>query len=157
MTEAWFHSPERIARLQFHAAGWIGTPFFGNGNTRGPEGGVSCQKLASALYRECGCCAVDVPDGPMGHGRFSRRVSLIEQFMDGRSEMKRVTDLRAVRPGDLLGFRIGRVVHHVGILVEAGKFVHVLEHAGTGYGSLSDATWKSRLAAAWRPLGNAKG
>ena len=54
--------------------------------------------------------------------------------------------------GDLLGFRIGRCIHHLGILIRPGVFVHALERVGVCEGILADATWEGRLAAIWRPM-----
>jgi len=135
--------------LQFRAEHWIWTPFFPNSNTAGPKGGVSCQKLASALYAESGFASIEVPEVAMSHARFSR-VSLMEEWMDKRPEFCRVWC--GLHVGDLLGFRIQKAVHHMGVLVAAGTFIHCLDGIGTVYGNLKDATWGTRLAAVWRPL-----
>jgi cell wall-associated NlpC family hydrolase len=124
MISSWFNSPERIAALEFKAGKWVGTPFFANSNTPGPRGGVSCQKLVAAIYRECGCCDIEVPEVAMSHAKFSR-VSLMEEFMAGRKEF---VDLLTesdkpggmsdgsswkleLLPGDLIGLRIGHIIH----------------------------------------------
>jgi cell wall-associated NlpC family hydrolase len=148
--KAWFNTAERIAALRAEAAIWIGTPFLCNSNTPGPRGGVSCQKLACAIYRKVGFATFQAPEVAMAHARFSK-VSLVEGWMDGRREFIRVA-IVDVRPGDLLGFRLARIVHHVGILLDAGEFVHVLDHVGCIVSALSDPTYSSRLAAAWRPI-----
>lgn len=133
------------------AAKWIGTPFFANSNTPGPKGGVSCQKLAREIYRGCGFCDVPVPEVPMAYARFSRQ-SLLEPFVDARTEFERVSLREPFFCGDLLGFRIGKIVHHCGIYLGKGAFIHAMEHVGTITSAMSDATWGGRLAAAWRPI-----
>lgn len=143
---SWFNSEERIARLCNEAKSWVGTPFFANGNTKGK--GVSCQKLVSEIYRAVGCCDVVVPNVAMAHARFSRSESLVEKFMDTCQCFARV-DLPIA--GDLLGFRLGKVVHHLGICLGNSFFVHAMEHTGTGLGTISDPTWGTRLASVWRP------
>lgn len=146
MISSWFNTPGRISALQAEAASWIGTPFFPNGNTKGM--GVSCQKIVSEIYKAVGCCSVEVPDVSMAHARFSRDASIVADFMDGRSEVARVD---SPEPGDMLGFRIYRVIHHCGLYLGDSRFIHASE-AGTNYGYLSDATYSSRLAAIWRPI-----
>ena len=149
----WFSTPERLARLAAEALLWQGTPFFPNSSTPGPRGGVSCHKLVAALYRGAGFCDVDVPDVPMSHARFCG-TSLVEEFMAGRPEFQRFTIANAatVQPGDLLGFRLHRSVHHLGVCVWPGVFVHAIEHLGTTQSALADPTWGKRLAALWRPI-----
>jgi cell wall-associated NlpC family hydrolase len=150
---AWFRSPARIAALRAVAARWRGTPFLCNSNTPGPNGGVSCQKLAAEIYREAGFMDVAVPAAPMAHARFSR-ISLLERWIDGRPEMLSL-DMATrpwPRPGDLLGFRIGHVVHHLGIMLNQGEFVHVLDRMGCRFCPLSDPTFSGRLARIWVPV-----
>lgn len=149
----WFNSPERVQALENEAERWLGTPFFPNSNTPGPRGGVSCQKLVSEIYRAVGFCDVPVPEVPMAHARFSRE-SLMEGFMAGRPEFGRLANPQwwDCAPGDLLGFRIYRTIHHMGILLRRVTFIHALDGIGTVVTSLVDATWSSRLAAVWRPL-----
>ena len=146
----WFCTPQRIEMLEREAIRWIGTPFYPNSNTCGPDGGVSCQKLVSEIYRTIGCCDVMVPEVSMAHARFSRK-SLVEEFMAMCPQFNPIS-IQGLIPGDLLGFRIGRIVHHLGISMGRGYFIHVMEHCGTVIASLSDGTWSSRLALAWRPL-----
>ena len=159
LPSSWFNTAERIAALEREARRWLGTPFFPNSNTPGPRGGVSCQKLVAEVYRGAGFCDVPVPEVPMAHARFSTR-SLMEEFLVRRPEMVRLpaptTPLlwRDVLPGDLLGFRIYRTIHHMGIVLgPTGQvFIHSLDGMGTIISSLLDATWSTRLAAVWRPL-----
>jgi cell wall-associated NlpC family hydrolase len=156
MIESWFDGEERVAKLREAARNWVGTPFFANGNCKGK--GVSCQKLVAAIYRECGAPTAEVPDVAMAHSKFSR-VSLVERFMEGVKDFVAI-DVCWLRAGDLMGFRLGRVVHHLGICVPSPgygersvEFIHAMEHVGTVVSSLSDATWSSRLQRVWRPVG----
>src|SRR6266853_1894972 len=99
--QTWFNTPERIALIEFKAAKWIGTPFLANSDELGR--GVSCQKLASRIYAEAGFANVEVPEVKMQHSRFADG-SLVEKFMDGRSEFGSVSASEAPMVGDLLGF-----------------------------------------------------
>lgn len=150
MTPWW--TEERVARLRQAVERWIGTPFSSNGTTCGPAGGVSCQKLAASLHSECGFPVPPVPDiSRMGHGSQGHRESLVMAWFDQHPQFVRV-GRDDVRPGDLLGFRIGRVVHHLGVYLGAGRFVSAMYRLGVSRNSLSDPTWGRRLAAVWRAM-----
>jgi cell wall-associated NlpC family hydrolase len=145
--ESWFNTPERIALLEFKAAKWLGTRFLPNSDE--PGRGVSCQKLASRIYSEAGFASVEVPEVKMQHSMFSRD-SLVEPFMDARPEFSAVSADGPVMIGDLLGFKCGRCVHHVGIVVSGG-FIHVTRAHPVQISRLLDATWFPLLRRIWRP------
>lgn len=89
----------------------------------------------------------------MAHARFTHH-SLVEEFMANRPEFLRfaVADVQTVQPGDLLGFRLHRTIHHLGVCVWDGVFVHAIEGLGVTDSSLEDASWARRLEALWRPI-----
>jgi len=148
-----FDSPEAIARLQFHADQWIGTPFMPHAAVKGS--GACCQRLAGAIYHECGAIPdALVPTGPMDWSH-ANKVSLIEEHMATRLDFTPIEPIAPgwARPGDMVGFQIGACLHHCGIVVAAdGKFIHCLRGPGTAYSSLRDATYMIRLARIWRPI-----
>lgn len=146
MTPSWFNSRDRIEALEKAAASWVGTPFGGNSCAKGD--GVSCHTLASALYSEAGRGSFSVPEVPMSHARFSRE-SLLIRWMDASPSFARVTG-EPILPGDILGFRIGQCVHHVGVALTGGRFIHSIEGIGTTISALDDATWASRHGETWR-------
>jgi len=143
----WFSTPGRITALQVAAAAWVGTPFLGNSSAIGL--GVSCQFLAAALYRESGFVDLAPPEVPMAFARFNS-TSLVEPWMDARPEFESVGF--DYQPGDMLGFRIGKAVHHCGVVLSSGSFVHCVDPAGVIISPLTDSTWASRLRRAWRPI-----
>lgn len=150
----WYSTPDRIAALVKAAAAWRGTPFLGNSCSRGPRGGVSCQMLAAALYRESGFGAIDAPGVPMSHGAHQKE-SILTRYMEGRPDFVPIAVReKPVMPGDLLGFRIGGTTHHMGVALEEGTFIHAIEGRGTVVSLLSDPTWKARLTHQWRPVEN---
>jgi cell wall-associated NlpC family hydrolase len=146
----YFANPELLARLQFHAGEWLGTPFMPNAAIKGA--GVSCQKLVGALYRETGFFPADlaIPDGPMNWG-VAQKQSLIADWVATHPELfAAVTD---VQPGDLLGFRLGGCIHHSGVVLTTdGKFIHAMRDRGCLLSSSQDATYLQRLEAIWRPI-----
>lgn len=147
MTTWWTN--DRLAMLDREAREWIGTPFAPNSASKGR--GVSCQHLAGELYMACGYpVPLDIPDVPIAHARFSAS-SFVTAYFDARQDFAQVPTSGPLLPGDVLGFRIGRCVHHLGTLLHGGQFAHVLEGTGVMLASLSDATWFSRLSNVWRP------
>lgn len=148
MTPTWFSTPERIEALEVAAASWLGTPFSGNSSSKGV--GVSCHTLAAALYEESGRGVFRVPEVPMSHARFSRE-SILIQWMSESPSFARVTG-EDVLPGDILGFRIAGCVHHVGVALPSGRFIHSIEGLGTVVSALTDATWAARHLETWRTI-----
>jgi len=130
--------------LKASAQSWVGTPFAPNGNTKGM--GVSCQRLVVEIYREAGLGKFSVPDVSMSHAKFAK-TSIIEEWFAGNNSFERVTDLQV---GDILGFRINKVIHHIGIFLGDGQFIHALFQVGAVVSNLSDPTWGSRHKATWR-------
>lgn len=139
---------ERVALLVAEAESWRGTPFAANSASKGR--GVSCHKLCEAIFDACGYpVALDVPDVPIAHARFST-VSFVTQWFSGRVDFEAIQPTGALFPGDVLGFRIGRIVHHLGILLPDNQFAHAMDGIGTTVNALADATWYSRLENVWR-------
>lgn len=140
---------ERVALLEAEADSWRGTPFAANSASKGR--GVSCQNLAASLYQACGYpVPLDVPDVPVAHARFST-ASFVTAYFDARADFVPVPVSGPLLPGDVLGFAIGRCVHHLGVLLRHGQFIHVLDGTGAMVATLADATWFSRLENVWRP------
>lgn len=147
MSETWW-TPERVDLLVAQADQWVGTPFAPNSQSRG--NGVSCHTLAGALYQAAGFPEFEIPNVPISHARFSRD-SIIIPWFDAREDFVAVDPFGELLPGDVLGFEIGRCVHHLGVMLADRRFVHCLEGVGTTIVPLADATWISRLKNAWRP------
>lgn len=148
--KSWFNTVDRLKTLEEQFQKWQGTPFLANSCSHGFRGGVSCQKLAAAIYRGVELVDVNPPEVAMSHARFSRE-SLVEPWMDKLEEFERMPDLSDIQAGDLLGFTIGKAVHHLGIAQNSHIFFHVIEGQRAGFASRFDPTWETRLAAVWRP------
>ena len=148
MTLTWFNE-ERIDALEAEATTWVGTPFAANSSAKGL--GVSCHTLAGALYAAVGWGDIAIPEIPISHARFGQD-SFADPFFEAMAE--RFTQLphdSEILPGDVLGFRIGRIVHHLGVALPNGRFIHALEGIGATVSTTEDATYRSRLTTIWRP------
>lgn len=151
--KTWYNTPERIDALEKAAREWVGTPFVANSRIQGPHGGTCCHMLAEQLYIAAGYpLGFDVPAGSMRWSSVST-VSLIAQFFDERPDIFQRVDLAAIEmmPGDVIGFRIGGCVHHVGVVLRGGKFVHCMRGLGTKIFNLNDPTYARRIDIIWRP------
>ena len=118
------------------AASLIGTPYRAGGDR--PQQGFDCSGLVHYCYRVLG---FDLP----------RNVSA----------QKLVTEpvaIPALQIGDLLFFRIGRRVSHVGIYYGNGEFVHAPSSGKAVMRSrLDDPYWQARLAGCGRPMPETQG
>ncbi len=118
------------------AASLIGTPYQAGGDR--PQEGFDCSGLVHYCYRVLG---FDLP----------RNVSA----------QKAVTEpvaTPALQIGDLLFFRIGGSIGHVGIYYGDGEFVHAPSSGKAVMRSrLDDPYWRTRLAGSGRPMPETQG
>ena len=146
---SWFNSPERIAKIQEVADSWVGTPFVANSRCKGKRGGVSCQMLAEQIYLECGVpLTFKAERGSMKWCGVSTE-SLIERFVEGQDGFFTAVDDSALA-GDLIGFHIGGCLHHLGIALGEGLFIHCMRGTTTMICRLTSPTFSKRVAKIWR-------
>jgi cell wall-associated NlpC family hydrolase len=146
-------SDDRISALNAAAQEWVGTPFCEHSAVRGA--GVCCHLLPYSILRDAGWLpALSVPSAPPGWSRAGNR-GLIAPWLDACPMFAPVASFEAAQPGDVLGFRIGLHVHHLGLLLRSGdpcRFIHAAEHIGTRIETSMPRTWARRLERIWRPL-----
>lgn len=117
----------------FRAMSLVGTPYRYGGNT--PEGGFDCSGLVGYVFRDA--AGVRLP-------RSSAAMSEI-------GERKLAGD--TLQSGDLVFFRAGRKVSHVGIYVGQRRFVHAPNSGGTvRLDSLDGAWWREHFVFGKRVL-----
>lgn len=118
---------EAANAILFRAIALVGTPYRYGGNT--PQGGFDCSGLVGYVFRDA--AGVDLP-----------RTSLQMSELDAR---KLAAD--SLQSGDLVFFRSGRTVSHVGIYVGKRRFVHAPNTGGTvRLDSLDGAWWREHFA-----------
>lgn len=152
MNPAPYINPAIIA-IERAAASWIGTPFCANSAVKGA--GVCCHLGIMEVYFEAGVVPrIPLPKGPPGWSR-NHAESLMEPWLagEGAAYFEPVTfepcTLNGLEPGDLLGFKLGRCVHHIGILLSGGRMFHV--HAHAAISPNIPLGYLRRLARAWSP------
>ncbi len=116
-------------RAVYAAYRQLGTPYRYGGST--PDG-FDCSGLIQYAYRRAG---IDIPRTTRQQLRQARPVSL-----------------SALRPGDLVFFRVSRrKVSHVGIYAGGGRFIHAPSSGKqVSYADLDDPFWHQRIIAAGR-------
>lgn len=144
-----FQDPARQQLLLNEATTWVGTPFLQNGTLK--QVGVSCHYLVTEILFACGIPRVEVPQGSARWGSTENPYSPLDEGFsqaDGCSQVG--LDLDQLMPGDVLGFRIGNKIHHVGLVVDPGNFIHCLKHLGAQITIIQDDKFTSRLEKVWR-------
>jgi|SRR5581483_2221256 cell wall-associated NlpC family hydrolase len=154
-----FDTNEAREKFRAIALTWIGTKFVPHASLRGV--GVDCVHLCAQIYKECGLFAeYKFPSYTMDGGRhlegslvvdwvrnqpcFSMNLlGLVEKLQDNKPEI-----------GDLVCFRVGKVIHHCGLyFMHSGRmFVHALHRYGVCFGNLSDPTYRDAVTAIYRPI-----
>ena len=119
----------RIRILDEAATSWLGTPYRRGGED---EKGVDCSGLAQSILGELG---VDLPRTTESQRQRGREVRPQEAC-----------------PGDLVFFRIGSRVNHVGILLDGDRFLHASTSAGVKISRLAERYFARRLVEIRRVL-----
>jgi cell wall-associated NlpC family hydrolase len=141
---------EQQARLLAAMDEWLGTPFEPWQCVRGH--GVDCVQLAGALMVAAGVLDEQPDFGSYtldlaGH---TGREMIVEWLEDSPQFRRFIYDYPNV--GDIVTFRIGNAVNHVGVMVSRRDFVHSIQGRAVRVSTLADSTWDSRVAGFWRAI-----
>ena len=148
--KSYFENVERRAALVAEAMSWMGTPFRAYTAVRG--GGVDCVSLCLAMYQAVGFLPVlTLPQYRVGAGAHAED-SQLEKVIREIGRFAGGTPAPPYMVGDLLGFNLGRVCHHAGVVVNETEFIHARRGYGVALGSLADPFWKGKMEYQWRPV-----
>jgi cell wall-associated NlpC family hydrolase len=78
-------------------------------------------------------------------------VSQVLSWLEAHPRFRRVERL-TLAAGDLVTFRLGRVAHHVGLVLEPPSFIHAIRGYGVIESRLDDPTYAKRLERVYRPV-----
>jgi NlpC/P60 family putative phage cell wall peptidase len=126
---------------------WLGTPYVHQASLRGA--GSDCLGLVRGVWRELlGAEPVVPPPYTADWSEPQRRETLWEA---ARAHLREVSPERAMRPGEVLLFRMRRrgVAKHLGILGTVGSgptFIHAYSGCGVVESPLA-APWRGRIVA----------
>lgn len=143
-----FENNERQNHLRHVAGSWRGTPFIPHARLRGA--GVDCVHLAAEIYRECGHLPEFKPGNYTMDGGFHNPISQVLSWLELSPHFQPGT--LPARPGDLLCFRIGKCVHHVGVALSERHFLHVMRGATVSIARIDDPAWSKRLTEIYQPI-----
>jgi len=157
--EPFYHNSIRKSLLCNEAASWFQTPFRGKCQIKGY--GVDCVHFAAACYEATGFLEdFHPPEYSLAEGSHLA-ASKVEAFIAALGCFDtiwktdfgpRTLDLGPLLTGDLLALRMGRVSHHVGLMLGGEEFAHVYIHSRVHTATLRDATWRRRLTGIYRPV-----
>lgn len=148
----YFSDAERAAALLAEMERWVGTPFFPDSCAAGPGGGVDCLRLAEELMVATGAVPTRgcFPATPMDWSLHSRE-DKITPWLDGTAEDPHSAVLAGIfrrvyeRPpeadeheclpvemmlGDLLLYRVGHCINHLGVAAGKLSMLHVMRPLG---------------------------
>ena len=145
-----YFSMQREVALRAEIESWLGTPFLHTGKVKGV--GVDCVQLVGQLMLSAGVVdRYDFGFYPLDWSQHRDR-SIIIDYIEATARFISVDADRTARFGDIAMFRIGRCVHHCGVMVSPVVFVHALARGRVCYGRLDDPTWSKRLDSFYRAL-----
>jgi cell wall-associated NlpC family hydrolase len=108
--------------------------------------------LVAAIFWETG--AIDdrrFPDYTMDGGEH-RNSSQVIEWLEASGRFERLAPGTEPQTGDLACFRMGRVPHHVGLVLLPPIFIHAMRNYGVIESRLDDPTYAKRLMAVYRPV-----
>lgn len=123
-------------------ADFIGVPFADHGRA----GGFDCWGLARAVL--AACRGLRLPDYGEGYADCGDHDGIAVAIREGlAADFVRVA---VPEPFDLVIFNIGGQPRHVGVVVDAGRFLHAPEGQSSRIERLSDRMWARRVEGFYR-------
>jgi hypothetical protein len=169
-----FDDPDRVAQLRAEIDSWLETPFHAYSKAKGRTGGVDCIRLNEAIAIALGVVEpFEFPRVPMDFTQHNDR-SITLEFLRGEYRLEDGTiDPQSTRlaaryaeldhsafptprsefsplPGDLVTFKVGKAVNHLGTVYDEARFVHCLKGIGTVLSRFDDDTYAKRLHTVFR-------
>ncbi len=144
-----YFTPQTLPLLEASAASWVGTPWRANSRVRGV--GASCHFAVAGVLQDAGFSTSAVPDGSPGWSRHQAD-SLMERWLDGLPQLYAPVPVEETQPGDIVGFRVGQCIHHLGILLPGGRFFQCIHPHGAMIASTAERLYRERVQRAWRPM-----
>lgn len=128
---------------------WCGTPFVKYASVKGA--GVDCVHLVAAILQEVGALPkFEWPKYALDSGVHSRSSALLA-WLDSCPSFGRqpTTDIMA---GDVICFNLGLSEHHIGLMLDACRFVHTLPMRRVIVSSLAESFYSRKLTVMYRPM-----
>lgn len=129
---------------------WLQTPYHHAGRVKGVQGGVDCIGLIVGAACELG---VEVPSDTTAYGRGDNLALMADGLLEFCTFNDRDLPLRL---GDILIFRGGPILHHVGLYAgpETNTMIHVYNTVGKVVEQTVTPEWERLLYRVYRLRGN---
>jgi len=127
------------------SAGFVGIPFSELGRTRE---GADCWGLACVVYRER--LGVDLPEYQGAYVSVSERQEIAALIARVTATSAWRTVKAAHRPFDICVFRRGRLGSHIGVVIEPGRMLHMVEDGQSRIEDYRSPRWAAKLAGVYR-------
>lgn len=147
-------TPSELLALETAARSWVGTPFCERSAKKGA--GVCCHLLMLEVLIEAGWLPrIQVPAGSAGWAQAQNRSMIVEWMEgDGRQWFESVPMLlgrpEVLYAGDVIGFRLGRVVHHLAMRLPGPQWLHAVQRVGVVIAPEIPRVWRMRAEYCWR-------
>lgn len=150
MSTLFFNSDIRQAQLLREAESWLGTPFWAHSCAKGLSGGVDCVHLVQDILVSCGAMErQQLPAFPMDWGDHRSESAVLGVFTGNQYFKDHFLPLsypgNQAAPGDILCFKHGVCVHHIGLVLPGAHFVHALKPDGVAIMPLDVALYGKKV------------
>ena len=151
----YFRTITRKMDLIRETRSWLRTPFRDHCAMKAV--GCDCVGFAHAVFVAVGAIEqLTFPDYTLDEGSHSNE-SKLERVLIDSGHFAEVwhrngwpADMPPLMHGDLLGFHLGRSVHHIGIVVSPRHFIHAIQNYGVIESMIDDPTYRRVMVSVWR-------
>ena len=102
---------------------------------RGENGKYDCLGLIYELYKRLSI--------PLPHQQTVIDKHLRDRALEKGKDM--FEKISTVEPGCLIGFRVGSLISHVGMMLDRTRFVHIRKNTRCCIEKITDLKWKKRV------------
>lgn len=135
----------KLDELIHEAKSWVRTPYHPRASVKGV--GVDCVNFVRQTYQSVDLVGdFQMPDYSMDGG-YHLDHEIVEPYIIAAGF--HVVE-NGNRPGDLLAFKIGKIVYHLGIQINEHIFIHAIRTYGVIESRLQDSTYLKRLHKIYR-------
>jgi cell wall-associated NlpC family hydrolase len=126
---------------------YIGIPFKREGHDRN---GLDCWRLIVLIYKER--LGIELPSYKDAYSERSRE-SLCEVARLMREERTKWQKVFDPRPFDIVHLRVGDLAHHVGIVIDRSRMLHIMEGINSMIEEFTGIYWRDRIEGFFRYAG----
>ncbi len=143
-----FKDARKLEALEKEALEWRDTPFAAHAAVK--HAGVDCVHLVGAILQNVSALKkIDWPHYALDSGVHSKKSALLT-WLDACPNFQRFSDPKNIQPGDVVCFNLGLSEHHIGLMLDAQRVIHVLPKRRVIVSSLKESYYSRRITALYR-------